>query len=316
MAHSMVYVSPVLAVRVGSMYYPYRFASIAIPRLPRWLVLALAKIIGLTVWLFARSTRKQATTNIIHVLGPQVQKTRAGRRMLRRTVQGMFQHNVRNYMNVFSLPNIQPATILRRMKIDGIEHLDAALALGKGAILFSAHLGPFDYMVQGFPAKGYQVTIPVEQLKDQRMLDLMLKLRRSQGINFVSLGDSSSMRSIIQALRKNQVVLVAADRAVQGESVEKPFFGSTARLPLGPVLLAQRTGAPLVGGFGWYTSNASMQVQFAPLSLELTEQERANTDTLMCGLIEMMERAIEAHPEQWLMFSPVWKDAPPASLRA
>jgi phosphatidylinositol dimannoside acyltransferase len=297
------------------MYYVYRFASIAIPPLPHWFVLALAKIIGLTVWLFARNTRKQAATNIIHVLGPQVQKTRAGRRLLRRTVQGMFQHNVRNYMDVFSLPHIQPATILRRIKIDGIEHLDEALALGKGAILFSAHLGPFDYMVQGFPAKGYRVTIPVEQLKDQRMLDLMLKLRRSQGINFVSLGDSSSMRSIIQALRKNQLVLLVADRAVQGESVEKPFFDAIARLPLGPVLLAQRTGAPLVGGFGWYTSNARMQVQFAPLSLGLPQPERADTDALMCGLIKLMERFIKAHPEQWLMFSPLWKDDPPAPLR-
>src|SRR6266705_3469627 len=99
------------------MYYVYHFASIAIPRLPRWFVLTLAKILGLTVWLFAKNTRKQATTNIIHVLGPQVQKTRAGRRLLRRTVQGMFQNNVRNYMDVFSLPHIQPETILRRMKI-------------------------------------------------------------------------------------------------------------------------------------------------------------------------------------------------------
>jgi lauroyl/myristoyl acyltransferase len=291
------------------MYYVYRFASIAIPRLPRWFVLALAKITALIVWLFARNTRKQATTNIVHVLGPQVRKTRTGRWLLRRTVQGMFQHNVRNYVDVFSLPNLQAETIVRHIKIHGIEHLDKALASGKGAILFTAHFGPFDYMVQGFPKLGYQVTIPVEHLKDQRMLDLMLKLRRSKGINFVSMGDNSFMRSIIQALRRNQLVVLAADRAVQGESVEKPFFGSTARLPLGPVLLAQRTGAPLVGGFGWYTSNASMQVQFAPLSLELTEQERADTDRLMCGLIEIMERFIKAHPEQWLMFSPVWTTA-------
>jgi phosphatidylinositol dimannoside acyltransferase len=296
----------------SSMYNVYRFASIAIPALPHWFVMALAKIIGLTVWLFARNTRKQATTNAVHVLGPHVQKTRAGRRLLRRTVQGMFQHNARNYMDVFSLPRLQPETVLRSMNIDGFEHLDEALALGKGAILFTAHFGPFNYMVQGFPAKGYQVTIPVEQLKDQRLLDLMLKLRRSQGINFVSLGDRSFMRSIIGALWKNQIVLLVADRAVQGESVEKPFFDSIARLPLGPVLLAQRTGAPLVGGFGWYTSHASMQVQFVPLSLEL---ERADTDALMCGLIKIMERFIKAHPEQWLMFSAVWKDGPPAQLR-
>jgi lauroyl/myristoyl acyltransferase len=25
-------------------------------------------------------------------------------------------------------------------------------------------------------------------------------------------------------------------------------------------------------------------------------------------LIEIMERFIKAHPEQWVMFSPIWKD--------
>jgi phosphatidylinositol dimannoside acyltransferase len=289
------------------MYNLFRFASIVVPRLPRWCMPALAKTIGLAAWLVAGKARKQATINMIYVLGPQVQATRAGRRRLRRTVQGMFQNNVRNYLELFSLSHLQPETLMRRFEqIDGREYLDGALALGKGAIIFSAHLGPFDYMVQGFPIEGYQVTIPVEQLKDQRILDLMLKLRRSRGINFVSLGGSSAMRTIIQALRNNQLVLITADRSIQGESVEKPFFGSTARLPIGPALLAQHTGAPLLGGFGWRTSNTSMHVQFIPLSLELTEEERANTDKLMCGLIEILERFIKAHPEQWAAFSPVW----------
>lgn len=289
------------------MYHLFRFASIVIPRLPRWFMLTLAKTIGLAAWLVAGKARKQATINMIHVLGPQVQATRAGRRRLRRTVQCMFQNNVRNYLELFSLHHLQLEPFMHRFeRIDGREHLDGALALGKGVILFSAHFGPFDDVVQGFSLLGYQMTIPVEQLKDQRILDLMLSLRRSQGINYVSLGGSSAMRTIIQALRNNQLVLITADRAIQGESVERPFFGSTARLPIGPVLLSQRTGAPLLGIFSWRTSKTSLQAQFVPLSLELTEEERANSDKLMCGLIEIMERFIKAHPEQWVVFSPVW----------
>ena len=63
------------------------------------------------------------------------------------------------------------------------------------------------------------------------------------------------MRTIIKALRNNQIVLITADRAVEGESVEKLFFGEPARLPIGPVALSQRTGAALVGACGWYTSS-------------------------------------------------------------
>jgi len=269
-------------------------------------VLFLADLIGLVTWLVASKARKQATANIIHVRGTKVLATRAGPRRLRRTVQQMFQNNVRNYLDMFSLPYTQPETILSRTHIEGVEHLEAALSLGKGVIIFSAHLGPFNYLAQWISIKGYKITIPVERLKDQRMLDLMLKLRSSKGVQFVPLGGSAPMRTIIKALRNKQIVLITADRAVEGESVEKPFFGEPARLPIGPVLLSQRTGAALVGGCGWHTTRTHIEGQFVPLSLELTEEERANTDTLMDALIERMENYIQAHPEQWMVFSPVW----------
>lgn len=201
---------------------------------------------------------------------------------------------------------MRPEWIANHMDIEGVEHLVATLALGRGVILFSAHFGPIDYLAQWFSAKGYQVTIPVERLKDQRILDLITKLRSSQGIHFIPLGDSTAVRSIIQALRNNQIVVIMADRAIEGESVEKPFFGEPARLPIGAVSLSQRTRAPLLGAFGWHASSKRVGGHFVPLSLELTEKERANPDTLMCALIEKMERYIKAHPEQWVVFAPIW----------
>ena len=292
------------------MYRLFRFAAIVIPRMPHWLVHFLSRVAGLLVWLVAKKSRDAATRNMIHVLGPQVLATRAGRRRLRRTVQKMLQNNVRNYTEVFTLPSLRPETIRDSMQIDNLEDLDAALALGKGVILFSAHLGPFDYMMQLATVLGYKVTIPVEPLKDQRMLDLMLNLRRSRGVEYVPLNGSSTMRTIISALRRNQIVLITADRAIQGESVEKPFFGSMAHLPIGPVILSQRTGAALVGAFGWRApgERPPMHGQIVPISLALPEEERKNTDVLMERVVETLEQFIKAHPEQWMVFTPLWVD--------
>jgi phosphatidylinositol dimannoside acyltransferase len=288
------------------MYNIFRIAAVVVPRLPRWLVPALANAFGFAAWLIARKARKQVTANMVHVLGPAVLSTRAGRGRLRRTVRGVFQNSPRNYLEMFSLPYTPPEWIASHMDIEGVEHLEAALALGRGVILFSAHFGPIDYLAQWFSARGYQMTIPVERLKDQRILDLITKLRSSQGIHFIPLGDSTAVRSIILALRNNQLVVIMADRAIEGESVEKPFFGEPARLPIGPVSLSQRTGAPLVGAFGWHASSKRVGGHFVPLSLELTEEERANPDTLMRALIERMEQYIKAHPEQWVVFAPIW----------
>ena len=115
------------------------------------------------------------------------------------------------------------------------------------------------------------------------------------------------LRAIIAALRKNEIVLITGDRAVVGESVERAFFGEPARLPLGPVTLAQRTGALIVGAIGWREAQKRVGGQFFPVSLALPKEERSNADKLHARIVEVMEEAIKAHPEQWVVFSPVWE---------
>jgi len=288
------------------MYKLFKLASVIIPRLPGWSVPFIADIAGFVAFLLAAKARKMATSNAAHVLGNDVLGSSLGRRKLRRTVIQMFQSNARNYLDLFILPHKTPEKILDLIDTEGTEHLEQALALGKGVIIFSAHLGPFNYLAQWISIKGYNLIIPVEHLKDERTLNLTLTLRNSQGVQFLPLGGSAPMRTIIKALRNNQIVLITADRAVEGESVEKLFFGGLARLPIGPVALSQRTGAALVGACGWYTSRTHMTGKFVPLTLELTEEERNNTDVVMCALIKRLEKFIQPHAGQWVVFSQVW----------
>jgi lauroyl/myristoyl acyltransferase len=289
------------------MYYLFRLASRILPWIPRRFAYALGYILGLIAWLVAGKARRQATKNMIHVLGAQVQATRAGRRRLRRTVQGMFVHNTRNYLELFTLHSLSPEKILRNIDIKGWEHLNAALAQGKGVIIFAAHQGPFDYIVQYMGIKGYDVTIPVERLEDQRMLKLMLDLRRSHGVYCLPLTGSAPMRTIMQKLRDNKIVLIAADRVIDGKGVEANFFGAPARLPIGPIKLAQRTGAALIVGVNCYRTPQGLATgEWAPLSLELTGEQRTDTNTMLRALIEKFEDSIRKHPEQWVAFSPIW----------
>lgn len=289
------------------MYRLYRFASIVVPRLPRSFIRVLSLLIGFLAWLFARGARKQATINMRHVPGAQIHSTPAGRRTLRRAVRKMFRYSARNYLEALYLPHLKREELLSRLTYrGGLEHLDAALAQGKGVVLLSIHSGPFEYIVQWFAFQNYALTIPVEHLKDERMFELALKLRGREGLQFVPLGGSAPLRSMMQALKKNQIVVLAMDRAVVGEKVEKPFFGAPASFPSGPISLALRTGATLMIGFGWYDSHNHMGGHLVPISLALNEDERCNPDKLLEKIIEVIEENIRARPEQWVMFSPIW----------
>jgi lauroyl/myristoyl acyltransferase len=288
------------------MYYLLRLATIVLPWIPAWLRAYLGIGIGTIAWCVASDARAHANHNILHVLGQESLKTRQGRRNMRRIVRRMFQHNTRNYIEVCVLPHHTPAKH-RKMTVEtGFEHLDAALARGKGLVAFTAHYGPFDYIVQSAALRNYDVTVPVEALNNKRLLDLMLRLRSSHGINFIPLNSASTLRTIIQKLRSNKIVVLTTDRGSQGQKSVVPFFGTPTELPNGAVTLAQRTGAELVAAFCIRTSLTRIQLFCTPITIDMTEEQRQDTDYLLRRVSETMEQFIRAHPEQWFAFTPIW----------
>lgn len=288
-------------------YIFLRLLALVIPRIPFRLRMRLATLAGLLSWLIARTAREGASKNARHVLGLTNIMTPAERRQLRRVVQGMFITAAHNYVENCALPATSAQEILARTARDvKTSELEATLALGKGAVIISAHFGPFDYLAQCLQVGGYPVTIPVEQLSDKRMLELMLSLRRSHNVQYVPLNGLATMRLLLQSLRDQHCVLITADRAVQGQSIEIPFFGAKARLPLGPVSLALRTGAPLVGAFGWYGPDQRIYGEIVPITLSLPEEQRNDQEALMHAVVKMLEHYIGAHPQQWSVFSPIW----------
>jgi lauroyl/myristoyl acyltransferase len=293
------------------MYYLFRIAVIVAPRLPRWLHWLIAYIVGSIAWLVATKARKQARQNMLYVCGPQMLNSGAERRRLRRSVQAKFRYNVMNYLALFSVPARRPEQILSDITVDGAEHLQAALARGKGVVIFSAHMGPFDYIMQWMAIKGYDTTIPVEHLKNQRVLDLITQLRGKNGLHILPLGGSAPMRALLQRLRANKIVLLTADRAIEGKSRELPFFGALARMPVGVAQLVQRTGATPLGAFSWYAPDGTIHGHFLPLAQEQYEQE----GDLQRAILALLEQEISKHAEQWMAFGQIWTEQPSATYK-
>lgn len=155
---------------------------------------------------------------------------------------------------------------LRRLvEIRGREHLEAALAAGKGAILCSAHFGSFDSAFSMLNACGFPVTtIGRWQHKytanmspaERRFWDLVYarplqRMRHRPNIEPWP-GRFDVATRAAAALRANEVVTVSIDAppldSDKARTVEVPFLGRRARLLPGIVTLAQVTGAPVLIG--------------------------------------------------------------------
>jgi KDO2-lipid IV(A) lauroyltransferase len=291
------------------MYEIFEWAAKIVPQVPRWLRRIIAVVAGSLAWGLARRARGNVTANVAQVLGPSSRHSVAGWLRKHRTARRIFCCCFENYLDLLALPGLTRERIAAAMDVHGAEHLTEALSHGRGVVLFSAHLGPFEYLPSWFSVHGYEMVIPVEKVSDERLLKLMVGLRQRNGVAFVPLDGVRAIRTMFETLRRNQIVLITADRAIEGESVFGDFFGATARLPRGPVDLSIRTGAPLLGAFGWRTSGGRMAAEFIPLTLALPDDERRNAEVLQAALTRRLEQVVKDHLDQWVVFEPIWAKA-------
>ena len=128
-------------------------------------------------------------------------------------------------------------------QINGKEHLDNAIAKGKGVILLSFHMtslemggcllgSHYDFLAMYKPNKN--------PLFEKAMVDG--RQRHLKGLL-----DRSNVRGTIKALRNNEVVWYAADQNYGGKTtVFVPFFGVQTATITATTKLAKMTGAAVV----------------------------------------------------------------------
>ena len=281
-------------------YYLYRLAGFLAPRIPPHLGYRLAEPVGELLYRFPWGARASVRDNITHVLGPSADVERVVRRVF---------HNIaKNYYDLFRLPALSRAQIERLVRIEGWEHIERALAKGKGLIFVSAHFGNVDLVSQVFALRGIPVTIPVEHLKPEALYRYVCGLRESKGIRLIPV--DGPLLGLYRALRRGEVVGLAADRDITESGIVINFFGAPARLPDGHVRLALRTGAPIVMGFSRrLPDNTFVAYLESPLELETSGDRARDVRAGLEKVARVMERFIVQWPDQWVMTYPIWREA-------
>jgi len=129
-------------------------------------------------------------------------------------------------------------------RVEGIEHLNAALARGRGVILFTGHFTPVEIATQFLkplmPLFAFMFTP-----RNSPVLDAM-QTRGRLRTGHVPL-PSTAIRGLVRQLERNAVVWYAPDLAYVSSSAELvPFFGEPAMTNTGASRLARLSGAAVV----------------------------------------------------------------------
>jgi phosphatidylinositol dimannoside acyltransferase len=270
--------------------------------LPAPVAFGLGRVGGRVFHRLDRDRREALTANLGQVLGPA-----AGRRQLERAVRRGFASYGRYWVEAFRLEDLTAAQIRRRLRIEGREHIDTALAAGRGAIFASPHIGNWDAGGAWLAASGYPATAVVERLRPAELYERFARYRRALGLELLPLDDGSeTLRGVIRALRAGRLACLVCDRDLTGGGVQVRLFGATAVMPGGPASIALRTGAPLLpcGVYHDRRPGRWRAVVHPPLQPERTGDSRKDTIALTQRLAGEFERLIAADPTQWHVLSP------------
>jgi lauroyl/myristoyl acyltransferase len=286
-------------------YHLYRLAGTLVPRIPPAIGYPLFSLMGGLAHRFNGNARANVRDNIRHVLGPD-----APQAQVNQLARATFNYVAYNYYDLFRLPTLSPAQVGAIVHVEGWENVEAALCLGKGVVMTSAHFGNIEVVLYAMLMRGVAITIPAEKVEPPALYEYLAALRMSKGLKLIPL--DGPMLELFRTLRRGGVAGVAGDRDVTGHGMTVELFGAPARLPDGHVRLAMRTGAPLILGFSRRLSHDSYHARFWPhfsIPEEGSEEERLAAG--MAYVVRGLEEAIGAHPEQWAVTVPIWGD--PAS---
>lgn len=224
----------------------------------------------------------------------------------------------RYWREAFRLPSMNLPALARKLddSVLGKDHLDAALASGRGAVVALPHSGNWDMAGVWLAHTRGTFTTVAERLKPESLYRRFIAYRESLGFEVLPLsgGDRPPFELLCERLRQNRVVCLMAERDLTRTGVEVEFFGEPTRMPAGPARLAVETGAVLVAAHCWF-ENDGWGVRIGPA----LDTAGGDVGAITQALADQFAKNIATHPEDWHMLQPQWladlSDAKQARLR-
>lgn len=195
------------------------------------------------------------------------------------------------------------------IEIEGWEHLEAARAQGKGALILTAHVGNFDLLACQQAASGQPLHVISKRLSWAALNRAWMETRARLGLSV--LPPDAPLKPALEALRAGDIVALVLDQhSPEPRAVERPFLGIPARSSAALATLAVRSKAPIVPCFTVRLKGGRHRIWFEPpIPLPTEGRARARIEETTARCLRVIERVVLEHPEQWLWLHRRWKDA-------
>ena len=194
-----------------------------------------------------------------------------------------------------------------RVEFDGDERVRAALAAGKGALLFSGHFSYWELQGIAHPLALPPMSVLARPLDNPYLHGLLERARRATGNHVIY--RRGAVRRVLRALQANECVATMIDQHIQpADAVTVEFFGRPAATTAALATLALRTGAPLIPVFAMPLPGGRYRMVYEhPVELPSPDSpDPVRELTQRCT--DVLEMYVRRHPHLWLWMHRRWRE--------
>lgn len=247
--------------------------------------------------------------NLRQIIGPEVNEN-----ALHDVTRRVFAHAGQTHYDFFNAIGQPPEILVKAVHIPEslFMHINSSMAQGRGVLLLGMHMSNFDLVMLTFGAHGLPSQV-LTVADPEAGFYVLNRLRVKAGFEVTPI-TPESLRAAVRRLRNGGLVITAGDRPVLEDRELITFFGRPAYLPLGPARLAMMSEATVLMGGCHYDSHDGYVLHITgPIEMVRTGDWRRDTLANTRRLSTILEGYVRAHPEQWMMFYPLWPEAPVVS---
>ena len=226
-----------------------------------------------------------------------------------RTINSLY----RNYY-LFGQTLIDKVAVMSGLKVpftfdfDGEHYIEEIMARGIGGILISAHLGNYElagYYLRRLPVRVNIIMVDNEQAQIKQYLESVMNDRK---LNIITIKDDlSHIYEINNALKRNELIAIHADRFVKGnKTITGSFMGEDALFPIGPFVLATTFKVPVSYVFCVKENSMHYHMTATP-PREYTENKQTAIPQALGDYIKELESKARQYPEQWFNYYNFWE---------
>jgi KDO2-lipid IV(A) lauroyltransferase len=232
---------------------------------------------------------------------------------IERIARAAYAHLGRTSIETAILPSYSRQQIIDLFEsVRGWDLVQERLALGKGLIVVTGHLGNWELGGAYLAARGVPIDAVARHMANPLFDRYLTATRERIGMTVVHDGDA--VRRVPRSLRSGRAVAFLVDQGAVGlASTYVPFFGRFAKTPRGPAVFALRLGAPVVFGVALRQPSGRYELTFEPIEVIDTGDRDADVERIVADYTAVLERWVRRAPEQYLWHHRRWKHQRPGT---